>query len=86
MPLYEFKCNDCGIFDLWRSMAESSSPAECPTCQSAARRVFSPPMLLSGSLRLSKKANPEPELVKLDREPEPPKLKSPQGRPWMITH
>ncbi|MBW4553166.1 MAG: zinc ribbon domain-containing protein [Aphanocapsa sp. GSE-SYN-MK-11-07L] len=94
MPLYEFKCNDCGIFDLWRTMAESSSPADCPTCQTAARRIFSPPILLSGSLRLSKTANPEPELVKRDglrptgghREPEPPKLKSPQGRPWMINH
>jgi putative FmdB family regulatory protein len=86
MPLYEFKCNECGVFDLWRTMAESSSPADCPTCQAAARRIFSAPMLLSGSLRLSKTANPEPELVKRDREPEPPKLKSPQGRPWMITH
>lgn len=86
MPLYEFKCNDCGTFDLWRTMAESSSPADCPTCQTAARRIFSPPMLLSGSLRLSKTAKPEPKLVKRDGEPEPPKLKSPQGRPWMISH
>ncbi len=86
MPLYEFRCDHCGVFDLWRTMAESDAPAECPDCKEAARRVFSPPMLLSGSLRLKTESR-DPQLVKRDREPEKPKAKSCNtGRPWMVTH
>ncbi len=88
MPLYEFKCNSCGVFDQWRTMAESSHPAHCPTCAAPAKRIFSPPMLLSGSLRVSKKVNPEPQLVQRSpTEPVAPKVQShPEGRPWMISH
>jgi len=86
MPLYEFRCDNCGVFDEWKTMAESSSPAVCSTCQKPARRIFSIPNLLSGSLRL-KQENREPQLVKRDNEPERPKIKSHQGsRPWMIGH
>jgi len=87
MPLYEFKCDDCGIFDQWRTMAESSLPAVCP-CQKPAKRIFSAPALLSGSLpRL--KQDLEPRLVQQsqDRELDRPKVKSHTGgRPWMISH
>lgn len=88
MPLYEFKCDQCGVFDQWRSMAESGQPAHCPSCEEPAKRLFSAPMLLTGSLRLSKKANPEPRLVQRpDAEPIHPKVQShPGGRPWMISH
>ncbi len=88
MPLYEFKCDQCGVFDQWRTMAESSQPAHCPTCQESARRLFSAPMLLSGSLRLGKKADPEPQLVqRSSQEPVAPKVQSHAGgRPWMISH
>lgn len=86
MPLYEYRCSDCGVFDQWRSLAESSAPAHCPACEEPAQRVFSPPMVLSGSLRL-KRESPEPKLVKRDRDPEPPKAQSHTGgRPWMISH
>lgn len=87
MPLYEFRCDDCGPFDLWRSMAESDQPAHCPTCEEPGKRIFSPPMVLSGSLRL-KQEKREPQLVKRpEREPEKPKARSHNGgRPWMISH
>lgn len=86
MPLYEFKCESCEIFDEWRSLSERSAPAYCPTCQQLGKRIFSAPTLLSGPLR-SKRANPEPQLVKRDREPQQPRVKSHSGgRPWMIGH
>jgi putative FmdB family regulatory protein len=86
MPLYEFRCHDCGIFDEWRMMAESNAPAYCPSCQKQAKRVFSAPAVLSGSLRL-KQENPEPHLVKRNRELEQPRVKNHSGgRPWMISH
>ncbi len=85
MPLYEFKCDRCGPFDQWRMMAESSLPAYCPSCQEVAKRIFSAPAVLSGSLRLKKES--EPQLVKRDQEPKTPRLQNhASGRPWMISH
>jgi putative FmdB family regulatory protein len=87
MPLYEFKCDECGLFDQWRTMAESSLPVACPSCEKLGKRIFSPPALLSGSLRL-KKENPEPELVRrLSNTEERSRVRShTDGRPWMISH
>jgi putative FmdB family regulatory protein len=89
MPLYEFRCPECGIFDQWRSMADRSKPAPCPTCQISAQRIISiPNVSLNGALRLKKTENPEPQLVKKpDFDPEHrTKPRSHGGRPWMISH
>ncbi|HLZ72670.1 MAG TPA: zinc ribbon domain-containing protein [Dehalococcoidia bacterium] len=41
MPLYEFYCEPCdGVFELLRSIRESSDPASCPVCSRDARRVM----------------------------------------------
>src|SRR5581483_1285384 len=41
MPLYEFYCEPCdGVFELLRSIRESSDPAPCPVCSRDARRVM----------------------------------------------
>ena len=53
MPLYEFRCPDCGPFDLRCDMADAASTALCPSCTQAAPRRYSvgvgrPP---SGALR-----------------------------------
>jgi putative FmdB family regulatory protein len=87
MPLYEFRCDDCGTFDAWRTIADRDTPAACPQCQTTGKRVFATPALLSGSLRL-KRENREPELVKKpDREPTAPKARAHTGgRPWMLGH
>jgi putative FmdB family regulatory protein len=86
MPLYEFRCSDCGVFEIWRAIAESSSPAHCPDCNETSRRIFSPPALLSGSLRL-KQEQRDPQLVKRDRELTQPRVRQHSGsRPWMIGH
>lgn len=86
MPLYEFRCDGCGVFDAWRSLAESSTPADCPECQEPGRRIFSAIGILSGSLRL-KRENREPQVVMRDREPSPPQVQHHSGsRPWMIGH
>jgi putative FmdB family regulatory protein len=89
MPLYEFRCPECGIFDEWRSIADRSNPARCPSCQQAANRILSVPGIqLNGSIRLKKSENPEPQLVKKS-EVDPDKRTRPRshgGRPWMINH
>ena len=89
MPLYEFNCVTCGVFDLWRSMAESSQPAFCPTCNEQGKRIYSPPAVNLSSSLPAKSQNLEPEIVikKRDREPEKPKFQGQNcGRPWMLNH
>lgn len=86
MPLYEYKCQSCGIFDQWRPLAESDQVAHCPACEKPSCRIFSPPMLLTSSFRLKQEVR-EPKLVKRDGELEKPRFKThPEGRPWMISH
>lgn len=89
MPLYEFRCQTCGVFDQWRTMAECHLPATCPTCEQNAKRIMSPPAVqLSGSLRL-RRENPEPELVQRLQPPEPKPAQHRShtgGRPWMLGH
>ncbi|MBE9181963.1 zinc ribbon domain-containing protein [Oculatella sp. LEGE 06141] len=88
MPLYEFQCSTCGPFEQWRSMADATQPMQCPTCDTAARRIFSPPsLLLSSSLRLRQSQGSDPRVTTRSPEPTPPKLHNhSHGRPWMISH
>jgi putative FmdB family regulatory protein len=41
VPLYEFHCQSCGLFDLRRQMQDASDVATCPSCTRTARRVYS---------------------------------------------
>jgi putative FmdB family regulatory protein len=35
MPLYEYKCSDCGMsFDALRAMSDADAPIACPKCGS----------------------------------------------------
>jgi len=86
MPLYEYRCEECGTFDQWRTISQCNEPAFCPQCEKTAQRIFSPPMLLSGSLRF-KKESKEPSLVQKEIIPKSPKVKEHSGgRPWMLGH
>ena len=35
MPLYEYRCPQCGPFDVRRTLEEASTPLSCPTCDRA---------------------------------------------------
>jgi len=91
MPLYEFRCETCGPFEQWRTLAEAGTPMLCPTCDAIAKRVFSPPnvSLNSGSLGQVGGESKEPRLVKRSQDQEPATSTYSQqqnGRPWMISH
>ena len=43
MPTYEYDCDRCGPFDVWRDHRDAGHGASCPACGSAARRVFLAP-------------------------------------------
>jgi putative FmdB family regulatory protein len=40
MPAYEFYCEDHGIFEVVRKMADAGEPAECPQCHQSAQRLY----------------------------------------------
>ena len=59
MPLYEYRCNDCGPFTTLRKMSEASKPAFCDNCGGISSRVISVPhyALLGQSQRLAHERN-----------------------------
>lgn len=94
MPLYEFRCETCGIFEQRRSLEEASNPMLCPTCQAVAKRVISAPGLIMTPYALQSRVerSAEPRVVKRTQNQEPAIHKHHhhhhhhQGRPWMIGH
>ena len=40
MPVYDYRCQDCGVFTANRPMSEYKAPASCPTCGEPAERVL----------------------------------------------
>ena len=65
MPLYEFRCQSCGPFDLRRDMQDAADTAGCPGCARPARRIYSVSSVRhsSGSLRDATKT----ERARIDR-------------------
>jgi putative FmdB family regulatory protein len=41
VPLYEFRCPDCGPFDLRSPMQDAATTAPCPSCDRPAGRRYS---------------------------------------------
>ena len=86
MPVYEFSCsNDCDNYEVWRSIDQRDYNTDCPACGLKGTRVFSPPMTLSGPLRL-KVESPEPRIIrKSNKDESKTRLKNVNGsRPWML--
>lgn len=94
MPVYEFFCEICGPFEQWRDHRQASEPLLCPTCNTTARRVFSPPGLYRTSEttrmllnRAERGAEPRVEQRPPPaEEPQPSKPRRGHGRPWAIEH
>jgi putative FmdB family regulatory protein len=60
MPVYEYKCTACGIFENMAPMQAFADPCDCPDCgQSAPRVLFSVPHIsgLSSSTRRAHETN-----------------------------
>ncbi|USG65958.1 zinc ribbon domain-containing protein [Brevibacillus ruminantium] len=66
MPTYQFTCETCGVFDLYRSMAHAGDLSHCPECQKPAVRVYSPVGLITSSkaLRTRVEQSSVPKVVK----------------------
>ena len=40
MPLYDYKCDRCGPFEVWHKMAETGTPRACVECGAIATSDF----------------------------------------------
>ena len=49
MPLYSYRCPDCGDFDVSLGMGEAVGSLSCPGCGSVSRRRFTAPNLSSAT-------------------------------------
>ncbi|MEM1110200.1 MAG: zinc ribbon domain-containing protein [Planctomycetota bacterium] len=97
MPIYEYCCDACGVFEAFRPISEFESPAICPDCGDSSPRVQSLPSLckLDATVRKgmerNEKSRHEP-VRHSTRDAEltaqvnaQPQIKSSSGpRPWMI--
>lgn len=43
MPLYEYQCENHGVFDEFRAYSEANQPVDCPACGETSYRVMSIP-------------------------------------------
>jgi putative FmdB family regulatory protein len=91
VPIYAFRCEGCGPFDLIRPMADAGEPARCPACGAEARRVFTPPGLallarpLRRALDTEEKSAHEPDVVREKRGRPLPHRQAP-APPWAVAH
>ena len=91
MPIYEYRCEDCGAFELWRDHRRSGEGASCPECDATARRIYS-------AVAFKARTSAEKEASRLDRGSQPrvaarhssgdssPGPRKAGGRPWQISH
>lgn len=45
MPMYEYRCDACGVFAAMGKMSTSSEPSACPDCNELSERILSAPRL-----------------------------------------
>lgn len=90
MPLYDFRCDTCGIFEQSRSIMQASDPMFCPTCQNIAKRLISAVGVLKTPTKLSKRIeqSAEPRVVqrKAQHNHSTHKHSHHHGRPWTVGH
>jgi putative FmdB family regulatory protein len=96
MPIYEYECNEHGLFEAERAMLRSAEPSPCPRCQATARRVLSStrtalvPRASGIARERNERSQHTPELRRVEHAPQqratPPRLQASHGRPWCLEH
>jgi putative FmdB family regulatory protein len=69
VAIYEYRCQNDGVFELMRPIGAQPQSSPCPVCRGEARRVFSKPMLslaprhLVAAIDHAEKSRTDPEVV-----------------------
>lgn len=83
MSCYEYRCPNCGAFDVSYPIGTAPASAECPGCASASPRRFSPPALtatppgLDRWRNLEEKSREVPDVVSSVPTSGPPRSRPP---------
>lgn len=79
MPLYEYRCAQCGAFEHRRDTEHANAPLLCPACSAPARRIYTAPHTRTGPLARADAA----DRARIGRAltGEPVITPAPQGRP-----
>lgn len=102
MPIYEYECEQHGLFEEMRPMHRSAEGADCPECAAVAPRVLSPtrtncvPRATSVAHARNEKSQHSPEVcthghhrhpAKQPKPARPGQLQAYRGqRPWVMEH
>lgn len=88
MPLYEYRCQNCGEFECWLRLAELDCPVHCSTCDRVAQKLISAPNVSLNVGQFPINPNTAPQVVaRKQMEPTPTRYQQANtGRPWMISH
>ncbi|SDK90523.1 FmdB family zinc ribbon protein [Lacicoccus qingdaonensis] len=87
MPQYTFKCEQCGEYDVWKSMNDNLASDECPGCSGESSRVFTLFNVSRMDSKIVKRIDEgmKPKVVKRDQLPQSNiRKKETNPRPWMI--
>ncbi|MFI7149368.1 FmdB family zinc ribbon protein [Nonomuraea sp. NPDC050022] len=69
MATYEYRCPDCGRFEVRLPIGTAAAACECPACHRPSRRVFSSPYLgrvpsvVSAALTREEQSQEAPEVI-----------------------
>ncbi|WP_457971558.1 FmdB family zinc ribbon protein [Arthrobacter sp. D1-17] len=70
MPIYEYRCPQCSVFEVICAMSEATDSSPCPSCQQSAPRKMGTPHLSrssSAEFRLfdaTKRSAHQPQVVR----------------------
>ncbi|WP_135549647.1 FmdB family zinc ribbon protein [Paenibacillus cymbidii] len=92
MPRYDYICDRCGAFELYRSMSQAEEVCPCPACGEQARRHYCRIGLLSGTrewrTRIEQSVIPKVVTASspIDEAHSHNTRLHPPSRPWQLGH
>lgn len=87
MVVYQYRCWQCGVYEVRRSMGEAPATCRCVTCGLPGRRLYSAPSLartpkaVGEALTRAEKSRDEPEVVTRVPPRESPRSSPPRPVP-----
>ncbi len=87
MPLYDYRCRNCGDFEQWLKMSDLALPVRCSSCDQVANRLISAPNISLNIGRLPHQDQTPKVVTRKQMTPPPTRLQQAKaGRPWMVSH
>ncbi|MGR3276231.1 FmdB family zinc ribbon protein [Acaryochloris marina NIES-2412] len=87
MPLYDYRCSDCGDFEQWLQISDLDLPIHCSSCNQVAIRLISAPNISLNMGRFPQRDLTPKVVTRKEMSPPPARFQQAKaGRPWMVSH